>query len=113
MNERIHDLMNYLDSAHSVFHAVEGLKNILEEKGYIRLQESGKWDLQPGGKYFMTRGGASIMAFRFMWMATLGMSSRSRSMLTSLVSIPLSVSTSTRPAMERGLSNQVPISIPP
>ena len=64
MNERIHDLMNYLDSAHSVFHAVEGLKNILEEKGYIRLQESGKWDLQPGGKYFMTRGGASIMAFR-------------------------------------------------
>ena len=64
MNERIHDLMNYLDSAHSVFHAVEGLKNILEENGYIRLQESGKWDLQPGGKYFMTRGGASIMAFR-------------------------------------------------
>ena len=64
MNERIHDLMNYLDSAHSVFHAVEGLKNILEEKGYTRLQESGKWDLQPGGKYFMTRGGASIMAFR-------------------------------------------------
>ena len=64
MNERIHNLMNYLDSAHSVFHAVEGLKNILEENGYIRLQESGKWDLQPGGKYFMTRGGASIMAFR-------------------------------------------------
>ena len=64
MNNKIHDLMNYLDSAHSVFHAVEGLKHILEEAGYTRLQESGKWDLQPGGKYFMTRGGASIMAFR-------------------------------------------------
>ena len=64
MDTRINGLMAYLDSAHSVFHAVEGLRNILEEKGYARLQESGKWDLQPGGKYYMTRGGASIMAFR-------------------------------------------------
>ena len=64
MNNKIRDLMTYLDASHSVFHAVEGLKHILEEAGYTRLQESGKWDLQPGGKYFMTRGGASIMAFR-------------------------------------------------
>ena len=64
MDNRINGLMEYLDSAHSVFHAVEGLRKILEEAGYIRLQESGKWELQPGGKYYMTRGGASIMAFR-------------------------------------------------
>ena len=64
MDTRINGLMNYLDSAHSVFHAVEGLKNILEENGYTRLQESGKWELVPGGKYYMTRGSASIMAFR-------------------------------------------------
>ena len=64
MDNRINDLMNYLDSAHSVFHAVEGLRNILEAQGYTRLQESGKWELVPGGKYYMTRGGASIMAFR-------------------------------------------------
>ena len=64
MDNRINDLMNYLDSAHSVFHAVEGLRNILEAQGYTRLQESGKWELAAGGKYYMTRGGASIMAFR-------------------------------------------------
>ena len=64
MDNRINGLMNYLDSAHSVFHAVEGLRNILEAQGYTRLQESGKWELVPGGKYYMTRGGASIMAFR-------------------------------------------------
>ena len=64
MDTRINGLMNYLDSAHSVFHAVDGLKNILEENGYTRLQESGKWELHKGGKYYMTRGGASIMAFR-------------------------------------------------
>ena len=64
MDNRIKDLMAYLDSAHSVFHAVEGLRNILENAGYTRLQESGKWELAKGGKYYMTRGGASIMAFR-------------------------------------------------
>ena len=42
MNNRINGLMNYLDGAHSVFHAVEGLRNILEDNGYTRLQESGK-----------------------------------------------------------------------
>ena len=64
MNNKIRDLMNYLDASRSVFHAVEGLKNILEANGYTRLQESGKWELIPGGKYYLTRGGASIMAFR-------------------------------------------------
>ena len=64
MTTRIHDLMTYLDTSHSVFHAVEGLRNILEDNGYTRLQESGKWELVPGGKYYLTRGGASIMAFR-------------------------------------------------
>ena len=64
MNNRIHELMQYLDASHSVFHAVEGLRKLLEEKGYARLQECSKWELQPGGKYYLTRGGASIMAFR-------------------------------------------------
>ena len=64
MDNRINDLMEYLDSAHSVFHAVEGLRTILEENGYTRLQESGIWELEAGGKYYLTRGGAAIMAFR-------------------------------------------------
>ena len=37
MNQRINDLMAYLDGAHSVFHAVEGLRNILEANGYTVL----------------------------------------------------------------------------
>ena len=64
MDTRIKGLMDYLDASRSVFHAVDGLRKILEETGYTRLQESGKWALVPGGKYYMTRGGASIMAFR-------------------------------------------------
>ena len=64
MDNRIKDLMKYLDSAKSVFHAVAGLKDLLEKNGYTCLSESSEWDLLPGGKYYMTRGGASIMAFR-------------------------------------------------
>ena len=64
MDNRINSLMTYLDGAHSVFHAVDGLKKILDDQGYTQLQESGKWELHKGGKYYMTRGGASIMAFR-------------------------------------------------
>ena len=64
MDNRINGLMRYLDASRSVFHAVDGLRKILEDNGYTRLQESGKWELIPGGKYYMTRGGASVMAFR-------------------------------------------------
>ena len=32
MDKRIKDLMEYLDSAKSVFHAVAGLKNLLEKE---------------------------------------------------------------------------------
>ena len=64
MDQRINDLMQYLDGARSVFHAVEGLRKTLEEQGYTRLYEKDAWELTPGGKYYMTRGGSAIMAFR-------------------------------------------------
>ena len=44
MNQRINDLMAYLDGSHSVFHAVEGLRNILENAGYktVRVYDGKK-----------------------------------------------------------------------
>ena len=57
-------LMAYLDNSHSVYHAVAGLVQELEGKGYTRLSEGESWKLKPGGKYYMTRGGTSVMAFR-------------------------------------------------
>ena len=64
MDERIEALRAYLDSAHSVYHAVAGLQKELENGGYTRLFEQDAWELQPGGKYYLTRGGAAVMAFR-------------------------------------------------
>ncbi len=57
-------LRDYLDSAHSVYHAVEGVTRALEQAGYVRLQEQAAWTLVPGGKYYMTRGGSAAIAFR-------------------------------------------------
>ena len=64
MDNRTKALMDYLDKAHSVFHAVAGLVNVLEENGYTCLHEADEWKLTPGGKYYMTRGGSAVMAFR-------------------------------------------------
>lgn len=64
MNEKIKSLCEFLDSAKSVYHSTQGLKNRLEKEGYQYLCESQAWNLKPGGKYFMTRGGAALIAFR-------------------------------------------------
>ena len=64
MENRTDKLCSYLDSAHSVFHAVAGLVKELENAGFARLLEQDAWKLVPGGKYYLTRGGSSVMAFR-------------------------------------------------
>ena len=57
-------LMEFLDNAPSVYHAIEYLKNTLENRGYARLSESENWSLTPGGKYYLIRGGSAVIAFR-------------------------------------------------
>ena len=64
MDVRTKALMDFLDGAHSVFHAVAGLEKALAEKGYVCLQEQDAWELIPGGKYYVTRGGSAIIAFQ-------------------------------------------------
>ena len=63
MDVRTKVLMEFLDGAHSVFHAVAGIEKVLQENGYTCLQEQNKWDLIPGGKYYVTRGGSAVIAF--------------------------------------------------
>ena len=62
--ERINDLRNFLDGAHSVFHATALLVDKLEAAGYNRLKETNAWDLVPGGKYYLTRNDSAVLAFR-------------------------------------------------
>ena len=62
--ERINRLRAFLDQAHSVYHAVAALVEMLEKNGYTRLLETDNWELAAGGKYYLTRGGSAILAFR-------------------------------------------------
>ena len=64
MDNQIRSLQQFLDEAHSVYHAVAALEDMLLAEGYEKLQEQTLWQLMPGGKYYMTRGGSSLMAFR-------------------------------------------------
>ena len=57
-------LMQFLDRAHSVYHSVALLQEMLEEAGYSRLWENKPWALEAGGKYYMLRGGSALLAFR-------------------------------------------------
>ena len=62
--ERINDLRNFLDNAHSVFHATALLVEKLENAGYKQLKEINEWTLIPGGKYYLTRNDSAVIAFR-------------------------------------------------
>lgn len=64
MDIRTKKLMKFLDKAHSVFHAVAGITEELENAGYTCLQESTEWRLENGGKYYLIRGGSAVIAFR-------------------------------------------------
>ncbi len=64
MDQPISALTKFLNSAHSVYHAVDGLACQLKEAGYTKLQEQDCWNLVPGGKYYLIRGGTALIAFR-------------------------------------------------
>ena len=64
MDVRTRALMDFLNGAHSVFHAVAGIEKVLQENGYTCLQEQARWELVPGGKYYVTRGGSAVIAFQ-------------------------------------------------
>ena len=64
MDKRISQLRDFLDSAHSVYHAVAALSWMLEDEGYQLVSEGEQWVLYPGGKYYMSRGGSALIAFR-------------------------------------------------
>ena len=64
MDSRTKALCNFLNAAHSVYHAQAYLAETLKNAGYARLYEQDEWALAPGGKYFLTRGGSALVAFR-------------------------------------------------
>ncbi len=58
----VHGMLHFIEKCPTCFHAVQTAANILQENGFVRLNEN--WNLQPGGKYYTVRGGSSLIAFR-------------------------------------------------
>ncbi len=57
------DLLDFLATSYTAYHAVENAKALLEENGFRPLLETEDWELEEGGKYFVERGGSALIAF--------------------------------------------------
>ena len=58
-------LLKYLETSLTAYHAVENAKAFLLDKGFVALDERESWNLKTGGKYFVTRNGSSLIAFTY------------------------------------------------
>lgn len=64
MEHSTQKLLNYLNGAHSAYHAQALAVHALKEQGFTALHENEVWNLTPGGSYYVTRGGTAVIAFR-------------------------------------------------
>lgn len=60
----IEELMRFLDSSLTCYHAVCEVEKRLLEAGFTRLSEKTAWALESGRGYYVVRNDSSIMAFR-------------------------------------------------
>ncbi len=61
--EHISELMEFLDSSLTSYHAVWNVRSMLLRGGFTELSEREVWQLETGGKYFVVRNDSSMMAF--------------------------------------------------
>lgn len=63
-NKTIQDLLKFLDSSPTAWHAVDSMKERLVAAGYQELSESESWKIVAGGRYYIVRQGSSLCAFQ-------------------------------------------------
>ena len=57
------DLIDFIYTSPTAFHAVDSTKRILLNCGYKELLEQDKWKIDKGGKYFVTKNSSALIAF--------------------------------------------------
>lgn len=57
------ELLEFLATAPTAFHAVKNMKDFLEKAGFARLSEADAWHMAEGGRYYVTRNDSSLIAF--------------------------------------------------
>lgn len=58
------DLLSYIHSSPTPYHAVQETVRRLRERGFRALDEGEPWELQPGERVYVVRGDTSIAAFQ-------------------------------------------------
>jgi len=57
------DLLDFIDTSPSPWHAVQTCEARLNAAGFSRLAETDRWKLAAGGRHYVVRSGSSIIAF--------------------------------------------------
>jgi aspartyl aminopeptidase len=63
MQDRVDDLLSFIDRSPTPYHAVVEARQRLEAADYSRLEESELWSLSPGDRRYVVRAGGSLAAF--------------------------------------------------
>ena len=64
MSKNINELLSFIDSSPTAFHAVSNIADLLDKEGFKKLSESDPWDIKKGGKYYVCRNSTSIAAVK-------------------------------------------------
>ena len=64
MSKNIKELLSFIDSSPTAFHAVSNIADLLDKEGFKKLSESETWDIKKGGKYYVCRNSTSIAAVK-------------------------------------------------
>lgn len=57
------ELIDFIYESPTSFHAVSGIRKILENNGFSELRDRESWEIVKGGKYFTVKNGSAITAF--------------------------------------------------
>lgn len=63
MNNQAEELLEFLNSSPTAFHAAAEIKKELQQAGFKELDPSQKWNLERGKKYFISRNKSAVIAF--------------------------------------------------
>ncbi len=63
MTDHTVELLRFLCSSPTAFHAAATAAQLLEERGFVRLDEQTAWGRLSVGKYFLLRNGSSLIGF--------------------------------------------------
>jgi aspartyl aminopeptidase len=70
MTSYAQQMVEWINSCHSVFHAAAAVEKELQEAGFLRLYENEPWHLESNRYYYVMRGDTSLIAFKLPEMMT-------------------------------------------